>query len=258
MHPILFRIGSLTITTWGVFVLTGFIIGTLYVAREAKKAGYNTDMVYDLAFFVLLASLIGARLSYVFTHWQEFAQDPLEILRIWHGGMVFYGGVLLAVPVAYYYVKKHKLNPGPVADWIAPAFSIGIAIGRWGCFFNGCCFGKACSLPWCVVFPPISAAGHTFPGIKIHPTQLYESFGEFLLFLFLIYLKKFKLPRGFIFWTFAFFAALIRFVDDFFRYYEPDQFVMGMPIPQLISIIIMAVSAIAVLKLWISRSSKTT
>ena len=257
MHPILFKVGPFTVTTWGVFVLTGILLAVYYAAREAEKAGFRRDDLYDLAFFSVLAGIVGARLFYVLTHWSEFAADPVEILRIWHGGMVFYGGFLLGVPAALAFVYRRKLPPSRVADWIAPGIPLAIAIGRWGCFFNGCCFGKPTELPWGVIFPD-GAAGAQFPGVHLHPTQIYESIGQVLVFLFLLYLKRQRhLAPGTLFWTMAFLSPLVRFFDDFFRYYEPSQYLFGglLTLSQGISLAISLVALLALFRLWGGKTS---
>ncbi len=256
MHPVLFKVGPFTVTTWGVFVLAGILLAVFYTAREAEKAGFRREDIYDLAFFAVLAGLVGARLFYVATHWQEFAPDPLEILRVWHGGMVFYGGFLLGVPAALLFVHRRRLPLAQVADWVAPGIPLAIAIGRWGCFFNGCCYGKPTHLPWGVVFPD-GAAGAQFPGVHLHPTQIYESIGQFLVFLFLWFLKRRHpdLPAGSLFWIMAFLSPLVRFLDDFFRYYEPSQYLGFLTLSQVISLTLSLAALLALFRLWGGRGS---
>ena len=240
MYPILLRVGPLEIRTWGLFVMLGFIAGAYWAAREAKRSGNDPSFIYDLTFYTILASIIGSRIFFVIEKWNEiFRQNPLKALAVWEGGLIFFGGVIFAIPTAIHFVKKTGMNPWKVGDWIAPGFALGIAIGRIGCFFNGCCFGKPTALPWGVIFRPESAAGSTFPGTPLHPTQLYESIGELLVFFILLSLRKRKKRDGFLILTFAFFGSLVRFIDDFFRYYEPDAYILGpLTFNQLISIAI--------------------
>ncbi len=250
MYPIIAKIGPLEIRSWGLFVMVGFIVGGLIAAKEAKKQGYKPDFIYDLTFYVIIASIIGARIFFVIEKWDEFFKiNPLKIFAVWEGGLIFFGGVLLAVPVAIFYIKRKGLSVWKVGDWIAPGFAIGISIGRIGCFFNGCCFGKPTSLPWGVIFSPESAAGSIFPNVPLHPTQLYESVGDFLVFLILTRLKKTKPFDGFLLLVFAILASLVRFIDDFFRFYEHHAYILGpLTFNQVISLAIIGLSAILLLR----------
>jgi len=240
VYPILVRIGPLEIRTWGLFVMLGFIAGAYWAAREARRSGQSPSFIYDLTFYIILASIIGSRIFFVIEKWGEiFSRNPLKALAVWEGGLIFFGGVILAIPTAIYFIRKKGLNTWKVGDWIAPGFALGIAIGRIGCFFNGCCFGKPTDLPWGVIFSPESAAGAQFPGIPIHPTQLYESIGELIVFFVLLYLRGKKHREGFLLLTFAVLGSLVRFIDDFFRYYEPGAYVLGpLTFNQLISVAI--------------------
>src|SRR4030043_817819 len=195
MHPILFRFGPLTIHTYGLLVAVGFLIGLGFAVRQARKEGTPADKIIDLGFYILLSAIIGSRLGFNLINASHYIKNPLDIFKIWEGGLVFYGGVLLAVPTAIWYVKKNGLGIWSTADVFAPSIAIGHALGRLGGFFAGCCYGKtAQSLPWAGTFTnPESLAPI---GIPLHPTQLYESAGEFINFLILIALRKNKAFKG--------------------------------------------------------------
>ena len=162
MHPILFEIprieflnwviGPIPIRLYGLMIGLGFIIGITLAARQAKKEGVNTDRVLDLGVYMLLMAIVGSRLLFVLTNLREFADKPLEAFAIWKGGLVFYGGVLAAVPVGIWYVKRHGLPVWKTADIMAPSVAIGQVFGRLGCFFAGCCYGAPCSGPVCITF----------------------------------------------------------------------------------------------------------
>jgi phosphatidylglycerol:prolipoprotein diacylglycerol transferase len=251
MYPILFKIGFLEIRTYGVILFIAFMVAMLYLKRKATRAGIPKEAIYDLTFWVILSAIVGSRILYVIYEWELFSKNIWEIFAIWEGGLVFYGGVLLAIPTAIIYMVRRKLPLWRMADWIAPGFALGIAVGRWGCFFNGCCYGKPTSLPWGVVFPSFSAAGSTFHGIPVHPTQIYESLAEFIVFLLLIRIERVKPFDGFVFWIFIIFAASIRFLVDFLRYYEPGVRILSIfNVNQVVSavLIIIAVFMIAILR----------
>jgi phosphatidylglycerol:prolipoprotein diacylglycerol transferase len=216
MHPILFKIGFLTIHTYGVLVAAGFLLGLGLAVKQAKKEGIPSNKIVDLGFYVLLSALIGSRLLFILINASHYIENPLEIFKIWEGGLVFYGGVLLTVPTFLWYVRKHSLGVWSTADLFAPSLAVAHAIGRIGCFFAGCCYGKpAEGFPWAVTFTdPESLA---IIGIPLHPTQLYESLGEFINFFILIILRRYKSFNGQLFMTYILLYSVLRFIVEFYR-----------------------------------------
>jgi phosphatidylglycerol:prolipoprotein diacylglycerol transferase len=216
MHPDLFKIGPLTIHTYGVLVAAGFLLGLAFAVRQAKKEGIPPERIVDLGFYILLSALIGSRLFYILINASHYMKNPLDIFKIWEGGLVFYGGLLLAVPTVLWYVKKNNLSVWGIADLFAPSLAIGHAIGRLGCFFSGCCYGKpAEGLPWSVIFTdPESLA---IIGVPLHPTQLYESLGELINFFILITLRRNKSFNGQLFLIYIILYSVLRFIVEIFR-----------------------------------------
>src|SRR6266498_2676993 len=147
MHPVLIRIGPLTIHTYGVLVAAGFLLGLALAARQAKREGVPPERIIDIGFYVVLSAIVGSRLFFVALNYSHYIRHPLDIFKIWEGGLVFYGGLILAVPVSIWYIKKQKLDLSGIADIFAPSLAIGHAIGRLGCFFAGCCYGRLSQLP---------------------------------------------------------------------------------------------------------------
>ena len=194
----------------------GFLLGLSLAVRQAKKEGIPPNKIVDLGFYILLSALIGSRLFYILINAGHYLKNPLDMFKIWEGGLVFYGGLLLTVPVVLWYVKKNALGIWSTADLFAPSLAIGHAIGRIGCFYSGCCYGKpAEGLPWAVIFTdPQSLA---LIGVPLHPTQLYESLGEFLIFLLLITIRRHKAFNGQLFMTYIIFYSVLRFIVEFFR-----------------------------------------
>ena len=253
MHPVILRIGSLEIRSWGVFVLTGFLVGIWLAAREAKRNGYSPDAVVDIGSFIVILAMIGSRIFYALYHPEQFAHNPLEIFAIWHGGLVFYGGVIFAIITAIIGAKIKRIPLWKLADWAAPGFAIGLAIGRWGCFFNGCCYGKPTNSVFGVSFKPGSPAFNEFGAMKLHPTQIYESVGNFLIFLLLLKIRrKYRLPDGVLFGIYMVLGPFVRFLDDFYRAYEPSTYVaFGLTINQFIAIALMLWGAgLIAVKMW--------
>jgi phosphatidylglycerol:prolipoprotein diacylglycerol transferase len=228
MHPILFRLGPLTIHTYGFLVAAGFLLALVLAVRHARNEGISSNRLVDLGFYILLAAIIGSRLFFIIINAGYYIKNPLDIFKIWEGGLVFYGGVLLAVPTAIWYMKKNGLGIWRTADVFAPSIAIGHALGRLGCFFAGCCYGKSAeSLPWAVTFTDPESLAQI--GVPLHPTQLYESAGEFINFLILITLRKYKSFNGQLFITYLLFYSSLRFVVEFFR----GDINRGFIIPQL-------------------------
>lgn len=216
MYPELFKIGPLTIHTYGVLVTAGFLLGLGFAVRQAKKEGVPPNKIVDLSFYILLSALIGSRLFYIMINANYYLKNPLDIFRVWEGGLVFYGGLLLTVPTVLWYVKRNALSLWVTADLFAPSLAIGHAIGRIGCFYAGCCYGKpAEGLPWAVTFTDPQTLA--LVGIPLHPTQLYESLGELTIFFALIALRRHKSFNGQLFVIYVILYSVLRFIVEFFR-----------------------------------------
>ncbi len=215
MYPILLKIGSFTLHTYGVLLAMGFLSAVFIALKEARRVNIDPNIVMDLAFYILISALIGSRLFYVFSNWDEFRDEPISIFLFWRGGLVFYGGLICAFLVGLWYVKKKQLKFTPLADLVAPSIALGQAIGRLGCFSAGCCYGKPTEIPWAVTFKdPYTLAPRDIP---IHPTQLYESLATFSIFLTLIIMRRRERFQGKLFWYYLLFYATARFIIEFFR-----------------------------------------
>lgn len=219
MYPTLFHLGGLTVHSYGLLVALGLAIGIAIIARYASKyEGLAPELIIDLALYCVIAAFIGARLLYVLGEWQYFLANPLEIIMVQHGGLVFFGGFLLGLAALILLAGRKRLPLLKIMDAAAPGLSLGYAIGRLGCFLNGCCFGLPTTLPWGVVFPAGSLAAQYCPGEKLHPTQLYSSFLMTLVFLFIAWLYRRKKFDGEIAGWWFILYALYRFIVEFFRY----------------------------------------
>jgi len=214
MYPVLFKIGPITIYTYGVMVALGFIIGLYLAAREAKKEDIKPDNIINLFFWVIISGHIGARIVYIFTEWEYFLEYPLRIVFA-NEGFVFYGGFIAAFLGAFWYLKRQKIDVWKTADVIAPSIAIGHAIGRIGCFFYGCCYGKPTNSWIGILFPPESPAGQL--GVPVIPTQLISSFVLLVIFFILVIARRYSKFFGQIFWLYVLLYAAARFVIEFFR-----------------------------------------
>lgn len=260
MHPELFRLGPLVINSYGLMLALAFIFGLWITHYKAAQRKIDPNEVTNLAFVAMISSIIGARLLYVLFHLDEFRGRWIytflpvqEDGTIGLGGLILLGGVLGGFLAGSVYVYKKRLPYWKIADSVAPALAFGIFLGRIGCFLNGCCFGKACNLPWGVTFPPHSPAGYVMGNISIHPTQLYASLYGLAIFGILMYLDRKSRFDGFIFGVFLILYGIARFIVDFFRYYENQMFLFaGLGFNQLISLLMLIAGAVI---LWKRRET---
>ena len=249
MYPVLIKIGPVTIHTYGFLIATGFLVALGLAMRQAKKADVSRDKLTDLAFYVLLAAIAGARLFFILTNLRYYMSNPLDMVKIWEGGLVFYGGLIFAVPTAIWYIRKSGLPAWKTFDIFAPSIAIGHAIGRIGCFCAGCCYGRpAEGIPWAVIFT--NPASLAIRGVPLHPTQLYESAAEFLNFLFLVTVRRKQTFDGQIFWLYVMNYSIIRSVVELFRGDEIRGFIVpGFSISQGISCLLFASAVFMLLRL---------
>jgi phosphatidylglycerol:prolipoprotein diacylglycerol transferase len=212
-------IGPLTLHTYGVLLAIAFISGLWVASRQAKRSGLDGARVTDMAVYVLIAGLVGAKLLLVVVEWGFYARNPRELLSILQSGGVFYGGLLGAIPVAWWYARKHGLPAWRTADALAPAVVLGQAIGRLGCFSAGCCYGKPADVPWAVTFRDTYAARTVGTPIDtaLHPTQIYESLATFAIFFLLLKLADRKRFDGQVTLAYVGLYAVVRFTIEFFR-----------------------------------------
>ncbi len=215
MHPILFQYRGATLYTYGFFIALGFLLGITLARYEAKRVGENPEKIMDLSFYLLVSAIIGSRLFYVATRPDIFISNPLEIFKIWNGGLVFYGAFIFAVITAIIYLKKNKIALWKITDILAPSLVLTQFFGRIGCFFAGCCHGKECSLPWAVTFTNPNSIAPT--NIMLHPSQLYHAFGNLMIFGFLWFYRKKKTFDGQVFWLYVLLYGLIRSFLEIFR-----------------------------------------
>ena len=214
MHPDFFHLGPLDIHTYGVFVALGFAAGLYVATRRARAAGLDPDLINNLSLWLILAGMGGAKLFHIIFFWDDFRAGWQAVgWRSLREGFVFYGGFIGACLATIAYCRVKKLPLWEVADVFAPALALGHAFGRMGCFFNGCCFGKVCTLPWAVRFPP----PHIMAGIPLHPTQLYEVAGNLAIFAGLTAFTHRRQFPSQIWWFYVLLYGALRFTVEFFR-----------------------------------------
>jgi len=237
VHPIAFQLGSFTIHWYGVMIALAFLVGLWTATRRARRENIPGEKIADVILWLLAGSIIGARLVYVTTYWQdEFADQPLsEIFMIQHGGLVYYGGLIGAILTGYIYLRWKKMPLWKTADVLAPSIALGNVFGRIGCLLNGCCFGRACSLPWAISFPADNPLRP--PTYPVHPTEIYDALDNFILYLLLAWLFRHKKFDGQVFATYLIGYAVTRTIMEYFRGdYPPDHIHYNLTPGELVSI----------------------
>ena len=215
MHPILLQVGSLKLYTYGFFVALGFIIAIWFTKRNARFYGVPDQMVSDLFLTVLISALAGARILYVLINIDAYRDNFLDIFKIWNGGLVFFGGFIGGALGAIIFLRIKKMDVWKTADVISPGLALGHSVGRFGCLFAGCCYGKSCSLPIAITFTnPDSLAPLNIP---LHPTQLYMIASNFVLFLILLAIQRRKRFNGMVFLSYIMLYSVFRSIIEFFR-----------------------------------------
>jgi phosphatidylglycerol---prolipoprotein diacylglyceryl transferase len=249
--PKLISIGSFYLPTYGVLVALGFLAGLAVAVKLGRRAGLPSEPIANMAVYVALAGLAGAKLLMIAFDWPEFSQHPRQIfsLSTLQAAGVYQGGLILALITAYLYMRKQGLPLLETSDVFAPGVALGHAIGRLGCLAAGCCYGIACKLPWAITFhdPEAWSLSGTPLETPLHPTQLYEFGTELILSVFLYRLAIRPHAPGRIIGTFLLISSTSRFVIEFFRFHEQAlPFGLPLSITQWIAIAI-ALAGLALL-----------
>ena len=253
MFPMLFEIPvkvfgrNLAVHTYGFFIAVGFVLGVYLAMREARKIGEDPEKVLDISFWLLVSGLLGSRVIFIIVNWEDYLRDPMAILRVWEGGLVWYGGFLGAVLAAWIYVRRYGLKFWRLADILIPSVSLGHAFGRLGCFSAGCCWGRACADGFLLGVHfrhPDALAPRNVP---LHPVQLYEAFGEALIFFILVALRSRKRFDGQVTLMYMTVYPILRSIVEIFRGDRARGFLIEgvLSTSQFISILVL-VGAVAV------------
>lgn len=221
-----FRIFGIEIMWYAIIILTGVMFGLYVASKNAKLRNIKEDEISNLLLFALPISVIGARIYYVIFEWQNYKGNFISMINIREGGLAIYGAVIAAVIVVYFFSKKKGINVRDLLDVCAPGLILGQAIGRWGNFVNQEAHGTETDLPWAVIIE----------GKKYHPTFLYESLGNFLIFGFLmIYMRKYQKKKGEIILLYAILYGGLRFFVEGLR--TDSLMFLGLRISQVVSVI---------------------
>ena len=243
MHPEICKIGPFTIYSYGLMLALAFMVSFALIQQQAKRQNINHAPIFNLAFIVFISGIMGARIFYVLENLSYYLKNPVEIIILQHGGLSWFGGLILAIISAAVYLKKKKLPIYKTLDLIAPFVALGQAIGRIGCLLNGCCFGR------------VSKFGLYF---AVHekvliPTQLYSSLSLLLVFVVLRFLQGKPHKEGQIFFTYLLLYSLKRFIIEFWRA-DSEVMFLGLTLFQIISFVVFCLSFFKLLSVKFSKN----
>lgn len=219
MHPILFEVFGFPVYTYGVLLAAAYLLGLQFALMRARTRGLDPNRVMDLGIWIIISALAGAKLLLFIVEFDTY-KNPAELLTLMRSGGVFYGGLIAAVVVALWYLRRYRMPMWTVTDVFAPGIALGHVIGRMGCLFAGCCFGRPTSVAWAVTFQSEYAAQNvgTPLNIPLHPTQLYEAAAELLILgILLATERKGRAYPGRTFWLYMLFYGISRFIIEIYR-----------------------------------------
>ncbi len=247
MHPILFKIGSFELASYGLMTALAYMAAAWYLYKRLSYIKLDKDTFWNIIFIAFVSALVGAKLLYIIVSWPEmgatFAQRITYAVQNFRYGFVFFGGAVTAICALIYYLKRKKLPILKTADFLIVALPIGHAIGRIGCFLAGCCFGKPTDMPWGVAFTdPHSLVAQQYLGVHLHPTQLYEVAANLILFFILQAYYKKPHKNGAVLAAYLIGYSVIRFGIEFFRGDFRGEYVLGLSPSQLIAVLTIALT----------------
>jgi phosphatidylglycerol:prolipoprotein diacylglycerol transferase len=236
MHPILFHIGAFTVRSYGVLLITGFLLGLWRAMRlctrrmasepEGSPRRISPDAFFDFAIIGLLLGIVGARILFVILNWfpskdnpSSFASHPIDAFKIWEGGLSLHGGLIAGILFLIWWTRRHKVSMLALGDVCAPSWALAYVFGRIGCFLNGCCYGGVCDprLPWATKFHDEHYASPAALTPPSHPTQLYAVLFNIFFFFALIQWEKKSHRDGELFFGYIAMYGFYRYIVDIFR-----------------------------------------
>lgn len=218
MHPILFSVFGKEIYSYGVMAALGFMAGLLTWAWLGRHENRPPGFASDLGFWLMASGIVGSRLAYVFANWTYYRGNLLEIVRIDQGGLIFYGGFLLACVVLVLFARHHRVPLWHLADFAIPALAIGHGLGRVGCFLNGCCYGRPAGDAFCgIAYPPVCEPGKLFPGVPLYPVQIIESACLLVIWAVLVFAYPRRKKDGAVFALYLLLYPPVRFALEYLR-----------------------------------------
>ena len=250
MKPILFTLGDFQVQAYGAMAAIGFLIAVGWCSYHGQKRGYPRNQMIDFCIACILAAIVGARIGYVIVEWQNYINNPLEILNIRQGGLVWYTGLIGGFLGGTFYVRWKKLDFWWMADVVMVSVCFSHVLGRIGCYLYGCCYGMSLESNHPLYWMAVRFPGHTVDRL---PIQLISSFSLLMICFMLIYLFSKNMRRGSVFVIYIGGYGLLRFILEFFRADPRGEF-LGLQISTSQGIGILAV--LSAITLWTLRPTE--
>lgn len=240
------QFGSFALYWYGIIIALAVLFGTMLATREAKQRGEDGEALLNVLVFSVLAALVGARLYYIIFNWSFYWQNPARIFAIWQGGLAIHGGIAGGFIVGFILMRIKKLPVATYLDIVAPSMILGQALGRWGNFFNQEAFGVPTDLPWKLYIDAANRPAEYAQFSYFHPTFLYESAWNFLVFVTLFWVLRKRLAPypGTLFLSYLALYSLGRFFIEGLR---TDSLMLGdLRVAQLVSLVLILLAATAI------------
>jgi phosphatidylglycerol:prolipoprotein diacylglycerol transferase len=251
MHPILFEVGTWPVYSYGVLLAVAYLAALQLAVVRARRIGIDGSRIMDLGIYLIIAALVGAKAMLIAVDFKYFMAQPREMLSLVRAGGVFYGGLIAALLVAVWLVRRYNLRLWTTADLFAPGIALGHVIGRFGCLMAGCCYGRPTTMPWGITFTnPEAAANVGTPlGVPLHPTQLYDAGAELAILVLLLVTERRGRPfAGRTFWLYVLLYGISRFIIEFFRG-DDRGIVLGVSTSQFVSLIAVPLALVMLARL---------
>ena len=267
MYPILFRIGSFEVTTFGLMMFLSFMSAGWVLSIQLRRRNLNSEFAWDVLAWAAIAGIIGAKIYYLALHWPDLVANPVRELTS-RGGLVWYGGLIGGVLAYYWQAKRHRMPLGPTFDAVAPALALAYAVGRMGCFLVGDDYGLPTTSWVGIKFPqgsppstadnlrqigadiPLDVPGNTV--LAVHPTQLYEVGLALIMFAILWKLSSKALRSGQLFAVYFALYGVERFMIEFVRA-KGDRYILGLSTSQIMSVVLLILAVV----LWTNAGRRT-
>ena len=248
-EPILISLGPINIYWYGVFLILGILAASLVTIKLATRYDIKKDLIIDSIFWLVVGGIIGARIYHVMLELPYYLSNPLDIFKLWQGGLAIHGAIIAGVFMIWYIAKREKTDPWFLTALFLPGLALAQAIGRWGNFFNQELYGRPTDLPWGIPIEPLYRTTQYYSNQYFHPTFLYESLGNLLIFFALLSFHKFlqktadekKKRIGWRLLTVSYLVlySILRFTLEFVRIDATPEF-FGLRLPQIVSLLIIA------------------
>ncbi len=219
MNPILIEIGNIKIYWYSIMILAGVLIGSFLVIKESKKFNISKSKISDMIFYIVIFGILGARIYYVIFNMDYYLKNPIDIIKVWEGGLAIHGGIIAGIVYLLYYTKKNNLNTLLITDICVPGLLIGQSLGRWGNFFNGEAHGPQTTLEHLqhLHLPKFIINGMNIDGIYYIPTFLYESIWCLIGLIIILSIRKLKIKKGNITGFYLIWYGIGRFIIEQLR-----------------------------------------